>query len=163
MSLFTSTEYATDPVIRLPLVRFFAVGQPQPAGSKRAFRNPRSGRILVTDDNKRSKPWQAIVASAGAEQMGAEFLISIPSLEVDLDFIVPRPKGHYGTGRNAALLKPSAPAFPAVKPDVLKLARSVEDALTGVVWRDDAQIVTERLTKRYGSPAGVRVTVWEAA
>jgi predicted short-subunit dehydrogenase-like oxidoreductase (DUF2520 family) len=42
---------------------------------------------------------------------------------------------------------------------VLKLARGVEDALTGIVWRDDAQIVVEHLEKRYGSPARCEVRV----
>jgi len=35
---------------------------------------------------------------------------------------------------------------------VLKLARAVEDALTGVIWADDAQIVDEVIRKRYGRP-----------
>ena len=38
-------------------------------------------------------------------------------------------------------------------PDVLKLARGVEDALTGIVWRDDAQIVNESLNKVVGAAA----------
>jgi Holliday junction resolvase RusA-like endonuclease len=44
-----------------------------------------------------------------------------------------------------------------VKPDVLKLARAVEDALTGILYRDDAQIVTEVLRKRYGDPPRVEI------
>jgi Holliday junction resolvase RusA-like endonuclease len=35
----------------------------------------------------------------------------------------------------------------------------VEDALTGIVWEDDSQIIDERLTKRYGTPAGVLIVV----
>ena len=77
-----------------------------------------------------------------------------------LRFTVERPKSHYGSGRNADKLKPSAPAFPASKPDVLKLARGVEDALTSIILKDDAQIVTETLTKRYGRP-GVVVEIHE--
>jgi len=42
---------------------------------------------------------------------------------------------------------------------VLKLARGVEDALSGILYMDDAQIVSERLTKLYGSPARVEITV----
>ena len=44
---------------------------------------------------------------------------------------------------------------------MLKLARAVEDALTGIVWRDDAQIVDEQLSKVYGEPARVEVDVAE--
>jgi len=70
-------------------------------------------------------------------------------LSVEMIFYKPRAKAHYGTGRNAALLKDSAPAYPAVKPDVLKLARAIEDGLTGVVYADDALIVSEGIAKRY--------------
>lgn len=147
---------------KLYVLTFFAVGKPEPGGSKRGFKHPHTDRVMVVDDNPRAKPWQGVVAGEAAKHMNGWPLIDAP-LELDLKFVVARPKGHYGTGRNAHTVKASAPAFPVVKPDVLKLARAVEDALTGVVWRDDAQIVTERLTKRYGSPTGVRVTVREAA
>ena len=43
---------------------------------------------------------------------------------------------------------------------LLKLTRAVEDALTGLVWRDDAQVVDEVLSKRYGAPERVEVRVW---
>jgi Holliday junction resolvase RusA-like endonuclease len=44
---------------------------------------------------------------------------------------------------------------------VLKLARAVEDALTGVVWRDDAEIVAEGLAKLYGTPERVEISITE--
>lgn len=61
-------------------------------------------------------------------------------------FVRPRPAGHYGrTG-----LRPSAPAHPTVRPDLTKMLRALEDALTGVVWRDDAQVVHLDVVKAYG-------------
>ena len=42
---------------------------------------------------------------------------------------------------------------------MLKLARAVEDAMSGVVYRDDAQVVTEVLRKRYGEPARAEVAI----
>jgi Holliday junction resolvase RusA-like endonuclease len=38
---------------------------------------------------------------------------------------------------------------PTVKPDLTKLLRAVEDALTGVVWRDDSQIIHQVVNKEY--------------
>jgi Holliday junction resolvase RusA-like endonuclease len=58
-----------------------------------------------------------------------------------------------------ALLKGSAPEWPVARPDALKLARAAEDALTGIVWADDAQIVVERLGKVFGPREGCRVRV----
>jgi Holliday junction resolvase RusA-like endonuclease len=131
-------------------VAFTVHGIPQPAGSKRAFQNRHTGRIVVTDDAKRSRPWKTDVTEAAAVAMLGAPLLDGPLL-LELRFWMPRPKGHYGTGRNAGQVRASAPRFPAVKPDVLKLARAVEDALTGIVYRDDAQIVTETLEKAYTS------------
>ena len=131
-------------------------GSAQPAGSKRAFTV--NGRAQITDANPRSREWKDRVAQAAGEQYGGE-LIEGP-LSVDMIFYSPRPKGHYGTGRNAARLKDSAPEYPIGRPDVLKLARAVEDALTGVVYRDDALIVDEVLHKRYGEPACCAIKVY---
>lgn len=139
-------------------ITFTAIGQPQPAGSKRAFRHNVTGRVMVADANVRSKPWQAVVAAAGADAMAGRELLDEPLL-VRMVFFAPRPRGHYGTGRNRERLKPSAPLQPATRPDVLKLARGVEDALSGVCWRDDALIVVEHLEKHYGTPPRVVVEI----
>lgn len=138
------------------MLTFTVHGVAQPAGSKRGFH--RGGRVIITDANAKSRPWKAQVTDAGAAAMGGAALLDGP-LSLELVFYIPRPKGHYGTGRNAGTVRASAPAFPAVKPDVLKLARAVEDALTGIAYRDDAQIVQERLVKRYGEPARVEVVI----
>jgi Holliday junction resolvase RusA-like endonuclease len=38
-----------------------------------------------------------------------------------------------------------------------KLLRAVEDAATGLLWWDDAQIVTQIITKGYGTRPGVTI------
>lgn len=80
-------------------------------------------------------------------------------LVVSFEFVIARPRGHYGTGRNSHRVRPSAPAYPAVKPDTTKLIRSTEDALKGICWNDDSQIVRQYASKSYGSSPGVRITV----
>jgi Holliday junction resolvase RusA-like endonuclease len=134
-------------------------GEAQPAGSKRGFKNPRTGAVIVTDANPKSKGWKAQVAQAAGEKFEGELLDG--PLFVAFTFRRPRPRSHYGTGRNRGFVKPSAPAFPTTRPDALKLARGVEDALTGVVWTDDARIVTELLEKRWGEPARVEIEIKE--
>lgn len=79
-------------------------------------------------------------------------------LRVIVTVFLTRPQGHYGTGRNGALLRPSAPAWPAVKPDVDNYLKTVLDALNGVAWKDDAQVVDVAIAKRYTSPGPAR---WE--
>lgn len=140
------------------LLAFSVDGTPRPAGSKRAFvprgkdGKPvmRNGRVLTTvvDANPKSKDWKTDISLAAKQLRGDLPLLQGP-LQVSFTFRLRRPKNHYRTGKNAALLKDDAPQFPICKPDALKLARAVEDALTGIVWVDDAQIVRESLWKVY--------------
>lgn len=105
--------------------------------------------VNVIDDNEtKLKPWREAVAWAAGQAYTGEPIDGVP-LVVAFEFIKPRPKSHYGTGRNAEVLKDSAPSAPIVKPDALKLARAIEDALIGKVWLDDSLIVTEVIAKRY--------------
>jgi Holliday junction resolvase RusA-like endonuclease len=147
-------------------VAFFVRGKPQPAGSKRAFPIKRKGGgvgVAVTDDNPKTKGWQGEVGYAGAlamEAIGATVPWDGP-LGLAVTFTLRRPKGHFGTGRNARKLKKSAVPRPITKPDATKLLRAIEDALSGVVWTDDAQVVEQLATKRYGEPEGAHVEVWK--
>lgn len=150
-------------------ITFTVHGKPQPAGSKSSFvpinkktgqpYRSESGRVVVNtvDANKNAKPWQSEVRAAARAVHQGELLCG--DLAVTMRFYVARPKGHFGTGKNAAVLKASAPARPSVKPDVLKLARAVEDALTNQVYGDDAQIVDEVLSKFYGTPERVEIEI----
>lgn len=145
-------------------------GHPETAGSKRAFvptdkktgqpYRDRGGRIIVNvvDDNPDSKAWKTRVALHARQIWGARPPLTAP-LFVEFIFFRESPASRYGTGKNANVIKRSAPAFPGTRPDVLKLARAVEDAITGVVWVDDSQIVDERLSKRYGAREGVLIRI----
>lgn len=137
------------------MIAFTVYGTAEPAGSKRAF--VVGGKARVTDANRKSAPWKQEVASQGAEATADLDLLDGP-LAVCFTIYVPRPAGHFGKAGNVL---PSARVFPTVKPDLLKLARGIEDALTGIVWRDDSQIVSERLFKMYGEPARVEIQIRE--
>ena len=154
------------------MIEFFVPGRAQPAGSKRAYvpldknKQPyhrKNGTIIanIVDDNKKSKPWQKVVAGVGRRRYRGEILTG--PLRVSFVILHLRPKNHYGTGRNAERLKESARLAPIVMPDVLKLSRGIEDALTGVIWKDDAQIVVELLydcyVSRFTGKQGVAIRI----
>lgn len=145
-------------------VEFTVLGRPQPAGSKRAFviRRKNTGKlgVAVSDDATKSRPWKDSVAAAAHEYLNGRPPLTGPLL-LEVDFYVARPAGHFGTGRNAGVVRPAAPRFPAVRPDATKLVRALEDALTGLVWRDDAQVVIQTVRKRYGHPERAEVLVQE--
>lgn len=147
-----------------PLLKFWVPGEPIPQGSKKAVpvkshgvwaRDRRSGRPIVSmmDDNPRLKPWREMVERRARAAWGGR-PISIGPMIVVATFYFDRPKYHYRTGRFAAELRPDAPMFHLVKPDVDKLVRAIADALTGVVYSDDAQIIQMDPAKRWSHAHG---------
>ena len=76
-------------------------------------------------------------------------------------FIFIRPKGHFGTGRNEGKLKKTAPRFHTVKPDLSKIVRAAEDAMSGVVYIDDSQVCERFAKKKYGNRPGVEIFVYD--
>ena len=118
------------------------------------------------DANKALRPWmQAIVA--GIHDAGWPPILHGPA-SVWMRFVFPRPKSHYGTGRNADRLKTSAPLLHTKAPDADKLMRSVLDALTeSGALHDDAQVANWGGEKQYTTAArptpGVLIEVEELA
>lgn len=140
-------------------------GTPAPQGSKRGFVVGK--RAIVVDDNKpRLRTWRQDVKDAALAQWAT--MLHGP-VEVYVAFWLPRPKGHYGTGRNAGRLRPgSLTEKPAKKPDLDKLLRSTFDGLKEAgIYKDDAQVIIVQATKQYcpaGQPPGAHVhvrEVWE--
>lgn len=111
------------------------------------------GRCLTytRDDNPKSGPWMKKIASAARKAFGKP-LLSCP-LEMTIRFYLERPKFHFGTGRNAGIIKERfIDAEHTVRPDRLKLARAVEDALADVLYVNDAQTVRGPVEKHYVAP-----------
>lgn len=139
-------------------ITFFVPGLPIAAGSKKGFVNRKTGGVIITDANKRTKPWQSQVRSAAATEMQDAPLMQ-GALALVVVFTMPRPKSHFGTGRNAGVLKESAPYFHTSPPDATKLTRAIEDAMTKVVWTDDALVAEQLIRKVYGDKPGASITV----
>lgn len=135
------------------VIRFFVAGIPKTAGSKRAFMPKGWSRPIIVDDCKKGKDWRGdIQAVARGVYQGNPLL---GPLKLTLTFVMPRPCSHFSSSTKK--LRSNAPFWPETRPDVLKLARAVEDALTGILWRDDAQICDEPIKKHYGETPGVIV------
>jgi Holliday junction resolvase RusA-like endonuclease len=139
----------------------FIQGIPAPAGSKRAFVIKGTGRAVVTDaGGEKTADWKRTVKHFVRDHFAGKSPETGP-LELVMFFDMPRPKSHYRTGKNAGLLKADAPRNHTQKPDTTKLVRGVEDAMSGVVWRDDTQITKQRAEKNWTDHIpGVRIRVW---
>lgn len=83
-------------------------------------------------------------------------------LTLDLRFYLRRPQSHYTT-KGELNAKGRRRRYPTTKPDLDNLAKPVKDALKGIVYLDDAQVVAASMTKKYTrARTGVMVTVTEA-
>ena len=133
------------------MICFFVPGIPAPGGSKKSFRSHSTGKVITMEDCARTAGWRSNVAGAAAVAMVGRKPCEGP-LRVRFLFSMPRPKSHWGTGKNKGELKKNAPLFHTVKPDTTKLIRSTEDACSGIAWRDDAIIVEQFARKAYALP-----------
>ncbi|MEU7092944.1 RusA family crossover junction endodeoxyribonuclease [Kitasatospora aureofaciens] len=129
-----------------PVIEIVARGLPGPQGSK-----DHKGNGILVESSAKVKPWRDAVTwqARSARNRIRGFTLLAGPLIAEMTFTFHRPRGHYGTGRNVDVLRPSAPLRPDVTPDLSKLIRATEDALTGVVYRDDALIVEYARTGKY--------------
>lgn len=135
---------------------FFVPGQPATKGSTRSFRHQHSGAIVTMADCKRLKAWTVLARNAA---LAAGVQQTTQPVGVVCFFYFERPKFHRGVRG----LRPSAPRWHVVKPDVDKLARAVLDALTGIAYYDDSQVVDIICQKYFADAnpegAGVRINI----
>lgn len=137
-------------------VTFVVNGVPAAQGSKRAF--VRGGRAVVVETSKNTRPWRALVTDAAIQAMtGPEHNSRVLSIRrpmlgpvaLELQLHYPRPLSHYRTGRFSSEIKRNAPTYLTRSPDADKCARAICDALTGICYRDDAQVAVLYVVQLY--------------
>jgi len=144
-------------------IDILVLGTGKPAGSKVAvpvkrgdgsYAKKANGAPVtrVIDASKGAATWKQEVRKAAREIYKGMLLDE--ALEVCITFVKVRPKCHFHwSNKRWGELRADAPAYPTSKPDLFKLARGVEDALTGIVYRDDAATCKLVLAKVWGEPA----------
>lgn len=146
---------------RVQIIQFEVIGTPAPQGSKR-FLGVRGGKGIMVESSKAVKPWREAVKWSAMEfvrdhtVLGASPTLKGP-VQLEVTFTLSKPKS---AKRGAA---------PDKKPDLSKLVRSTEDAISDAgMWEDDARIVFSTSMKVYvGDPgaltvpgAKIRITPW---
>ena len=107
----------------------------------------------MRESSSKVGPWRQAVMWTTENEYHSSLIID--PVCVEMIFFFARPKGHYGTGKNCAKLKSSAPSYctSSIHGDIDKLARSTNDALSyrsgGCVLKDDNQVVVLKCSKRY--------------
>lgn len=129
-------------------IQFTVLGEPVPQGSAKAWIPKGWTRAIITSDNKKLKPWRQAVSGCSYEAMQGRGQFD-GAVEVVAEFFFTRPKS-----RKNALYKTTAP-------DIDKALRAILDGMTGVVFRNDAQVVQATCRKAFGSPARAEIQVRE--
>lgn len=133
------------------VIEVFAFVRPQPQGSAKAY--VRGGRAVITSDNAKLKPYRsevAMCAQAMMEDQGKEAFPKHQPVALELIFFLRKPNS-----------VPRKRRHPVVKPDIDKLVRATLDALTGIMFHDDAQVVELLTRKLYAGVEGVRIVARE--
>ena len=137
-------------------VSFTVYRKAEPEGSKRAFvvpgKNGTAARAVVVDNNK--QVMRSYRTDVRNEAMIALKALGIPQpmadkhvpVELAVEFMFLKP--------------PSAKKrkYPSVAPDADKLCRTICDALIGVAFLDDSQVVKLSAGKIYGPSEQVHIT-----
>lgn len=130
-------------------VQLWIPGRPRAKGSYVAIVPKGGGRAFLKNADAHLAEWTNLIRIAWhnrPSETGALDYWIYPSdqcFEVTVLCELDRPKSHFGTGKNAKILKKSAPAVlhcPRT-PDGDKILRAILDALTGYAWKDDKQVV----------------------
>jgi Holliday junction resolvase RusA-like endonuclease len=130
-------------------VKFTVLGTAQPQGSVRAFMV--KGKPRLTSDNAKLKPWRDRVGWAALEarnkQGWPENYEGVVCIFVRFFFAKPK--------------SAKKRSDHTVKPDVDKLSRGLLDSLTGILFKDDAQVVLLHASKWYELPERTEIHVWQ--
>lgn len=145
-------------------VQFTVVGTPEPKGSAKivplvrkfpytihGFRDLLRA-VAITSDNSAVKRWQKAVAEAATRALGNVRLELAGAVQVEAIFYFPIPQS-YAKSFNGPHI---------VRPDGDKCLRAICDSLTGIYFRDDAQVTRLVAEKRYaphGTLPRVDVTI----
>lgn len=157
-----STRFGAEAIADVPrrYVSFTVYGKAAPAGSKSLGRTKAGAAFVRDSSGDRGKHWRTSVGQVAAAAMQGHAPLDGP-LSLEATFYVARPQTH--RSKRGGLVQ-SAPPFPVTRPDLTKLLRAIEDAMTGIVWRDDAQVIEQTARKVYDdADKGVRVVITVAA
>jgi len=138
------------------VINFFVRGLPKTQGSTRTW--VVKGKPITTTTTKGLYDWRRLIADQA--QGHAPKSPWDAAVIMWATFYLPRPKSESKKVRT----------YPSRRPDLSKLLRAVEDALTHIFWTDDSRIVMAHITKQWADdpsvdekdrrPPGVYIEAW---
>lgn len=133
-------------------IEFTVPGVPVGKGRPRAARTPHGISMRTPAKTARYESTAALFA---AQAMTGRPPFSGPMC-VFMDIVLPVPTSWSKKRQTAAL---AGQEWPTKKPDMDNVVKGIFDALNGIVWQDDVQVVALNVGKVYGPTPGVAVRI----
>lgn len=133
-------------------VRFFVPGEPQGKGRARIGKVGAHARMFTP---AKTLAYEGVIAYAAQIAMGGRALITGPVL-LEMRMLHPI-RDSWSKKKKAGAL--SGDIAPTIKCDADNCLKAVCDALNGIVWKDDVQVVNVSLSKRFAETPGVQVRI----
>ena len=134
-------------------ISFVVYSRAAPQGSKTYL-----GQGRMKESSKRVKPFRADVKAAAMNVPLPEGWPMEAPMRVGMRFHFARPKTHL-TSKGALTKSAPQEATSHGLGDIEKLARAVNDALSGALFKDDRQVVEMHLAKAYDDQDLVTISV----
>lgn len=138
---------AGTPASAAPVHLHFSVAGVEPV-AQGSMRAPAAG-VVVHNDGRKLRGWRELVTAAAREACRGRKPWTGP-VQLKLTFAFRQPRDRRGL------------QLKFTKPDIDKLERAVLDALTGVLYQDDAQVYAVEKIKLWQAQdgAGLAVEAW---
>lgn len=137
------------------MIVFTVEGKPQGKARARTFYNKRLGRMQSITPEQ-TKSYEDLIrwsyTAAGGKYLGET------TLQVDIRAYYPIPKAFSKAKTNDAVTQKLRPT---TKPDCDNIIKVVLDALNGVAYYDDKQVICVSCNKYYGETGYLKVTITE--
>jgi len=117
----------------------------------------RRGNLVSTYTPIKTRDYEILIVEAARQAMGSSEPLKTP-VAAYIYITVPIPTS-YSKKRSTACLE--GLERPCKKPDADNILKAYFDAMNGIVYEDDSQIVSIHATKRYGTVGMVEVLVKE--
>ena len=130
------------------MIQFLVDIKPKPQQRHRS-----NGRFQYDPSSKDKQDFLFLVKQYAPKQPIVDIV------EMDITFCYKRPASHFRSKNKQKILKDNVPFFKSSKADLDNLIKFVCDALNGVFYKDDSQVVSLHARKLYGQKDYVMIKI----
>ncbi|SET95101.1 Holliday junction resolvase RusA (prophage-encoded endonuclease) [Salinibacillus kushneri] len=136
------------------MIEFTVLGDAQAQGRPRAGRT-RSGKVRMYDPQS-SRTYKQYVKLVASQHAPKKLILGPVSVSIKIYRQIPK-----CMSKKLRKLSLDEIYRPTKKPDCSNIAKGIEDALNGVIYKDDSQIVELQVSKYYSEKPRVEITIKE--